>query len=256
MTSNPDSGLDASRSGATRARASRRGRPALGAATAAATTVALIVVAALGAGVVRNEWLSAQSEAAVVRTLGGPAPLPWETPASEDVCAATACPPRALAASGVQLLLTAEKVADPARRRGLIALAQDRLAGALAVRPSSGGWWAWVAYGRALDGDGTASTLQALEKSYAAAPFLLREGPWRVRYGAANWRRLSPALRAAVIDEEVWMRDVDPPGAAMAIVAFTDPSASAALRDAWAARPSSSVADRRSGGPGGVHLTR
>ena len=224
--------------------------------TAAATTVALMLAAAFGVPVVHDEWLSARSEASTVQSLGGLAPLPWETGPERDPCAAAACPPRALAASGVQLLLSAQAEPKLATRKALIAAAQDRLARALTVQPSSGGWWAWVAYGRALGGDDPQSTRLALAKSYAAAPFLLREGPWRVRYGAANWKQLPSALRGAVIDEVVWLRDVDPGAAASAVAAFTDPSASAALRQAWAARPSGLVADRRSGGPGGVHLTR
>jgi hypothetical protein len=259
MTAHLDNTAQALEPKALNVRSSARRRSKVGkaaGATAAMTTVALMLAAALGAPVVRDEWISARSEAAAVQTLGGAAPLPWETGLAGDLCSTLDCPPRALAASGVQLLLQAQARPTSAARKMLIAKAQDRLARALAVRPSEGGWWAWTAYGQALDGADPRAPMTALAKSYAAAPFLAREGPWRVRYGAANWTGLSPSLRRSVIDEVVWLRDVNPAAAAAAVAAFVDPSASAALRQAWAARPPISVADRRSGSPGGVHLTR
>ena len=97
--------------------------------------------------------------------------------------------------------------------------------------------------------------LDALARSYAAAPFLAEEGPWRAARCAADWAMLSPRLRDQVIDEVVWMRDVDPVNAETAMGAFTDPRAQAALK-AGLARPAPLlVPHRRSGGPGGVGAT-
>ncbi|MBR7619208.1 hypothetical protein JKL49_07380 [Phenylobacterium sp. 20VBR1] len=209
---------------------------------------ALIAATGLGLVVVNQELSSARAEAATVRALGGPRPLPWEV--GGDTFCVSDCPPRARAAIGVRLTTEAAAQSDPAQRRLKLAEAERQFAGALAARPDSGGWWAWVSYARALDGR-QAAALDALTRSYVAAPFLPMEAAWRIRYGALNWDRLTPTVRAQVVNETVWMRDVDPTAATGLFTAFTDPRAASALNAGLARPVSKLVPHRRSGSPGG-----
>lgn len=226
-------------------------RPAQARAWRAAAIAALIATGVLGAQVLREEWISGHLEAATAQDLGEPAPLPWDAGDVSQLCS-NACPPRADAALGVHLALTASREPDPDQRHKLLVEAQGRLTAALKVRPSQAGWWAWLAYARSLDGRDPHEVFDALAQSYAAAPFLSQEGLWRTTMCAANWTSLSPALRRQVVDEAVWMRDVDPQNAAMAFAAFQDPAALAALNAGLNRPPALLVPHRRSGNPGGV----
>jgi hypothetical protein len=211
----------------------------------------LIGAAVLAAPVLRDEWTAAHLEAATGQDLGQPPPMAWNDTGPTPACS-SGCPARADAALGVHFAVSAAREADADLRAGMLAQAQAHLLAALEVRPTSAGWWAWLAYARLLDGRDDRKVVEALAQSYDAAPFLAREGPWRVEYGATNWGGLTPALRGHVIDEAVWMRDVDPDNASAVFAAFTDPSAAAALRAGLAKGPALLVPHRRGGGPGRV----
>ena len=97
-----------------------------------------------------------------------------------------------------------------------------------------------------------ASVCEALARSYEAAPFLVKEGPWRTRIAALNWDLLSPVARGRVVDEAVWLRDVNPAAFSAAAPAFADPGAVQALARALRRPPSAVVPHRWGGAPGGV----
>lgn len=220
----------------------------------ARTTRALAGAALLGATllalpVLRDQWTNTRLEAAVLQDMTGAKPLPWAEGGENSLCD-HGCPPRALAASGVRLTLQAAKELNWRKRHALLTQAKSRLDSALAVRPFSGGWWTWLAYARALDGDEPSATLSALTRSYEAAPFLPSESVWRVAYAAQNWESLSPMLRRRVIDEAIWMRDVDPDNAEKVFPQFASPAAAEALRLGMMRPRSNLVPHRRSGSPG------
>ena len=97
-----------------------------------------------------------------------------------------------------------------------------------------------------------AAVAGALARSYDAAPFLIKEGPWRARVAALNWTLLTPRTQGQVVDETIWLRDVNPAAFSAAIPAFADPPAARALAQALR-RPASAVVPHRwSGAPGGV----
>lgn len=55
------------------------------------------------------------------------------------------------------------------------------------------------------DGAQAPDTLDALRRSYAAAPFLRDSAPWRIRYAVSVWPLLDPTTRSRVVDETVWL---------------------------------------------------
>lgn len=209
---------------------------------------ALLAAAALSAPVIRDEWISARMEAAAATDLGASAPPPWEDGGVDHLCDGP-CPPRADAALGVHLTVLASRDPNPGRRRAMLARAQARLGAALRVRPTAGGWWVWLAYARALDGADRGQVFQAIANSYAAAPFLAREGPWRASLCGADWPLVSVTLRKRAIAEAVWMRDIDPAGARRVFAAFDSPDAAAALKAGLARPPALLVPHRLSGSP-------
>ncbi len=205
--------------------------------------------------VVWAEHRSAAVEAGAIARLGGPAPLPWETPGSGPACDET-CPPRAAAAHGVELADQAAPAADPATRARLSAAAEIELTRALAARPTAGEWWAWRAYARLLHGGEFDAARRDLQASYDNAPFLAHLAVWRIGTAARYWPRLPAGLRARAADEMAWLRDVDPDDARTTFAAIDDPSASEALSQALARPPAPSVPHRGRGGPGGIGFLR
>lgn len=166
---------------------------------------------------------------------------------TNDPCARS-CPPRALAASAVILTL------EPGHqdRSARLALAEQRLVRALETRPKAGGWWTWLAYARAVRSGVTEDALRAFETSYGASPYLAMEGGWRVRFGALNWGRLREDTRRSVVEEAVWLRDIDPDGLPLKLDAASDPRAVAVIAVALTQTRPGLVPHRRSGRPGGV----
>jgi len=142
--------------------------------------------------------------------------------------------------------------ADLDHRRILTDEAEWRLTRALSVQPASGSWWTWLAYARSLRTGDAAGVVDALTHSYQAAPFLAEEGPWRARTAALNWDRLGRPTQAHLIDEVIWMRDVDVDGFASVVPSFSDPAAARALVAGLSRPPAQLVPHRRSGTPGGV----
>ncbi len=216
---------------------------------AAAYGLVLVGSAVLGTKVLRDALLDARLEAVVTRDRGGHADLPWQRPIKGDPCAA-ACPPRALAASGVHLIIAAGGPSDPGSAR--LPDAQRRLEQALARRPKEGGWLTWLAYVKARREGVTPTVLDTYAASYEATPYLPREGFWRVRFGALNWARLPLAARRRMIAETVWLKAIDPDGAAPVLDPATDPRVARAIAVALAQPVEGLVPHRRSRLPGGV----
>jgi hypothetical protein len=216
---------------------------------AAAYGLAFIGSAALGVRVFHDTLLDARLEASVTRDRGGDADLPWQTLVEGDPCAA-ACPPRALAASGVHLIIAAGGPSDPKGAR--LPDAQHRLEEALTHRPREGGWLTWLAYVKALREGVTPAVLDTYAASYEAAPYLPREGFWRVRFGAMNWTRLPVAVRRKMIAEAVWLKAIDPDNTAPVLDPATDPQVIRAIAVALAQPVEGLVPHRRSRRPGGV----
>ena len=214
------------------------------------------LAAALGAGlllsgpVVARQWTIARYEAWARRDLGDAAPPPW-LPRPGRTCDA-ACPPSALVASAVSLGAQAGGLATPALRKAAYHAADQQLSAALAAQPASGDGWTWLAYMRLREGRSMADVRQALARSYDAAPFLIKEGPWRARIAAADWPLLATRTRAQVVEEAVWLRDVDPAAFGDVVPAFSDPDAVQALAQALRRPPSAIVPHRWGGAPGGV----
>ncbi len=214
------------------------------------------VAAALGLGLVLSvpiaarQWAIARHEAWAARDLGGPEPSPW-LPRPGTACDG-GCPPAALVASAVSLAAQADGLPTPALRKAAYQEADRRLAAALAVQPASGSGWNWLAYVRLKEGRPMAAVCEALARSYDAAPFLAKEGPWRARIAAANWTLLPARTQGQVVAETVWMRDVNPNGFGAVVPAFSDPAAIQALARALRRSPSVVVPHRWSGAPGGV----
>ncbi len=216
-----------------------------------AALAALVLAGGAGLFVLKDEWTATRLEASAEQANGGPPPIFWDAGADDATCPRD-CSPRADAALGVRLTTQAITESDGARRTTELAEAQQRLGRALDARPMAAGWWAWLAYARALDGQADARVFDALTHSYASAPFLAQVGPWRVRFCAANWTELPRSLRPMVVNEAVWIRDVDPDDAPTVFPAFNDPGAKAALAAGLARPPAALIPHRRSGGPGGV----
>lgn len=229
------------------------GRKGGGRMIAAAYGLALLGSAALGVKVLGDARLDAHLEGTVTRDRGGRADLPWQAPLQGDPCAA-ACPPRALAASGVHLIIAAGGPSDPKAAR--LPDAQRRLEAALARRPYEGGWLTWLAYVKARREGVTPSVLNTYAASYEAAPYLWREGFWRVRFGAMNWARLPVAVRRRMIAEAVWLKAIDPNSSAPALDPATDPQAARAIAVALAQPIEGLVPHRRSRSPGSVGPVR
>jgi hypothetical protein len=203
---------------------------------------AMLISLIAAAPIIKREWIAARFEVWTARDFGGPAPLPWEPPPSDALCGRD-CPPGALAASGVRLTNQATRTNDPNRRTALLDAAETRLSRAVAAEPVNGETWAWLAYTRWLKGGERAGLLLALTKSYATAPFLLREGPWRARTAALNWPHLDAQTQSRLVDETVWLRDADPNGFDSIPPAFLYPDATRALAQGLA-RPRRLIAHR------------
>ncbi len=217
--------------------------------------VVFLMAAAASWPVVSAEHRSAAIEAAAIAQLGGPSPLPWEASASQPACGPD-CPARAAAAHGVELADQAAQAADPATRVQLSRAAEAELIRALAVRPTAGEWWAWLAYARLLHGGEFDAARQDLQASYENAPFLAHLAIWRIGVAARYWPRLPPGLRARAADEIAWLRDVDPDDARTTFAAVDDPAAAEALGQALARPTVPSVPHRGRGGPGGIGFLR
>ena len=219
-------------------------------ATRLAVAAALVAAFALAAPITARQWTIARYKAWAERDLGGAAPPPWLTRPA-PVCA-TDCPPAALAASAVSLIAKSDGLATPALRRAAYHDAEQRLTVALGLQPASGGGWSWLAYARLKAGWPMNQVCAALARSYDAAPFLIEEGPWRARVAALNWSVLSPHTQAQVVNEAVWLHEVDPPAYAAVAPAFIDAGAVRALAAGLSRPPSVLVPHRWSRAPGGV----
>jgi hypothetical protein len=223
-------------------------------ATRLAVAGALVVFLVLAAPIIARQWTIARYEAWALRDLGGAPPSPWLT-RPVPVCAAD-CPPAVLTASAVSLIAQSDGqsggLATPALRRTAYHDAERRLGAALNRQPASGSGWNWLAYARLKAGRPMTEVCAALARSYDAAPFLVDEGPWRTRVAALNWPLLSPHTRVQVVNEAVWLHDVDAPAYAAVAQAFIDTDAVGALAAGLSRPPSVLVPHRWSRAPGGV----
>lgn len=138
------------------------------------------------------------------------------------------------------MLRTYDALDEPApRRAAMLADAAVDLARTRGVRT----WWAEADVAqsyRALlaDGPDSPAALAGLVRSYESAPFLRGAAPWRIRYGAALWAKLSAADHARIVDETVWLAGASGRtyGYATGLVAGTPAEAPVAARLAETAR--------------------
>jgi hypothetical protein len=113
-----------------------------------------------------------------------------------------------------------------------------------------------LAYAKALREGVTPAVLDTYAASYETAPYLAREGFWRVRFGALNWARLPVPVRRKMIAEAVWLKAIDPNGADPVLDPATDAQVTRAISVALAQPTTGLVPDRRSRRPGDVGPVR
>lgn len=82
---------------------------------------------------------------------------------------------------------------------------------AISARPHWGQAWVVKAYIESLGNtpETRQSSLTALSRSYADAPFLRDASAWRVMYGLAHWDELDIFVRQRLIEEATWLVRVD-----------------------------------------------
>jgi hypothetical protein len=100
---------------------------------------------------------------------------------------------------------------DPVRRAAML----DRAAAAIATLQVRRPDWGDAAVAEAFvasqrHGIGDARTIDALSRSYRAAPFLHEAAAWRVHVGALAWDHVPPATRGAIAAEAVWLSRFSP----------------------------------------------
>jgi hypothetical protein len=127
---------------------------------------------------------------------------------------------------------------------------------ALAARPASGEWWAWLAYARIGAGAPLTSVAQALDRSYLASPYLAHLSRWRIRLASGLWPLLTAQTRARTADEIAWLNNVGPQEAQDAVAGALDPAARQVLALALARPLAPSVPHGFGGGPGRIGRIR
>lgn len=163
---------------------------------ALAAAVLLLVVGGVG---LRSERIVAQAEVRLQRQAVN---LRGERPSPEpDPDFGVDKPPRALLADALFVAQQRAQTLTPARRQALI-VADQTVADVTARRPHSADAWVIRALLRSeLAGEGDASAIDALARSYREAPFLYRAAEWRVGYGARQWARLDAGSQERLINE-------------------------------------------------------
>jgi hypothetical protein len=120
-------------------------------------------------------------------------------------------PPRMALTLALMQARVASRATSPAVRAARRARADRLIDRALSVRSGWGDAWIVAAY-IAWVGNGPAAsdTLAAFTRSLEISPYRIAAAPWRIRYGASQWDRLTPATRERVLDEAQWFGDLAP----------------------------------------------
>lgn len=120
-------------------------------------------------------------------------------------------PPRMALALALMQARVAARTTNMAVRAARLSRADRLIDRAIAVRSGWGDAWIVVAY-ISWVGNGPAApdTLAAFTRSLEISPYRIAAAPWRIRYGASQWDRLTPATRERVLDEAQWFSDLAP----------------------------------------------
>ncbi|BBD99706.1 hypothetical protein SAMIE_1032070 [Sphingobium amiense] len=190
--------------------------------------MALLIAGWLG---LRSEMVIAQSVARLQRqavSLRSERPSPEPDP---DLPADK--PPRALLADALFIAQQHATAPAPTRRPALIA-ADETVADVTARRPHSADAWVIRALLRSqLAGEGDASAIDALARSYREAPFLYRAAEWRVGYGARQWGRLDAGSQARLINEALIYGQINGSARLQMFAQIRDTDAYAPVLSAW-----------------------
>lgn len=112
--------------------------------------------------------------------------------------------PRQMAYEAEDMARRAAQTQDVQLRKQLISRAFDAVEQAIHMRPAWADAWLIKAHVIAVrDGLDSVATRQAVERSYALAPFMPDAADWRIGYAINQWSALSPELRAAVAREAI-----------------------------------------------------
>lgn len=109
-----------------------------------------------------------------------------------------------------------------ASRDRLEAEAIRRSSALAAARPNSPAASVEFAYALSLDPARVAQARTALARSYALAPLLRDEAPWRISQAALNWGFLDARTRAAALAEADWYARLDGAGTVAVSAAMGD----------------------------------
>lgn len=179
----------------------------------------------------RGEMVVAQSVARLQRQAVN---LRSERPSPEpDPDLRPGKPPRALLADALFIAQQHVGASAPGRRQSLIA-ADEAVADVTARRPHSADAWVIRALLRSqLAGEGDASAIDALARSYLEAPFLYRAAEWRVGYGARQWGRLDAGSQTRLINEALIYGQISGAARLQMFAQIRDTDAYAPVLSAW-----------------------
>jgi hypothetical protein len=114
----------------------------------------------------------------------------------------------AIALAQTRVAARTRSLADRASR---LARAQELIDRALATRPGWGEAWVVATYASLVSNGGSDSeTRAAFAQSLETSPYLINAAPWRIRYGAAQWRYLDAQTQSRVLNEAQWLGDMAP----------------------------------------------
>lgn len=148
-------------------------------------------------------------------------------------------PPRRQLVDGLRLARHAVLLPPGAMRDRTLAAATTAVDAAAAARPLWGEALAGSAYVHTLVSGPRAQrdAARILSSSYAAAPFLVRAGPWRISYAAAHWESLSPITQRDVLAEAVWLSGAAPSLSEGILAAFRSSAGYRPLMARWRRGP-------------------
>jgi hypothetical protein len=144
-------------------------------------------------------------------------------------------PARALVADALIRARVAQREANPEQRARTIGEARDLITRAESLRSDWPEALTVEAYIDSLDhGPLSPETMDALARSYLAAPFLRETGPWRVQAGLKGWARLSEKTQRSVVDEAVWIGRLSKPQGQVIFALARDSGAYVPFMRRWA----------------------
>ena len=173
-------------------------------ASRAFVVASLVLALGFGAWVGVREFAANRLETAALWAAGGLDAEPSVT-AALRLCGPV-CPARAYEAASEAYVQLARRSSGH-ERAVLLAHARNMAEQGLARSPLSAEGWARLALIHAQEAGGraTPAAIEALKRSYAAAPYSRGSAKWRIAFCAAHWGEVTPALRAAALAEMTWL---------------------------------------------------